>query len=329
MHLEQTCLTQDLNLTLDFAGMPEDYRPSAAGYQLESRIGRGSFGEIWRARQQSTGRLVAVKFFPSVPQGAARELEKLTRIGEHPQVVTLIDAQLEGADPYIVMPLLQQSLGAHYRALEVRALEPAEGLRLMTETCRGLVFVHRRGLLHGDLKPDNILLDGEGRARLADFGQSQLFGEGAQLGTLMFMPPGQIQACLTPKSQPFSGWDLYALGASFYFLLSGEYPRLNERDRSKLALEVNPQKRLRRYAGMLLNRKLKPLCTLNPRISSRLALIIERCLELRDQRCYQSAADILSDLQLIAEVPFNLYDECNYRLRSALNFIDFGWLTGN
>ncbi|MFN8608955.1 MAG: serine/threonine-protein kinase [Vulcanimicrobiota bacterium] len=337
MNPEVTCqtldlsMTQDLSLTLNFSSLQNWDTPSIPGYSLESRIGRGSFGEIWQARQLSTGRTVAVKFFPRVPLGAAQELEKLAKIGEHPQVVSLLDAQLSGEHPFLVMPLLHQSLGAFYRSQEVKALQPDQGLRLMTETCRGLQFVHRRGLLHGDLKPDNILLDKEGRARLTDFGQSQLFGEGAQLGTLMYMPPAQIQACLKPDAgeAPSNKWDFYALGATFYFLLSGEYPRLSESDRQKLAAEMDMSRRLRRYAGLLFTRPLRPLQTLNRSVPTRLALIIERCLEVRDDHIYRSAADLLADLQLVGEVPYNWYDELTYRVRTWLSFVDTGWFTAN
>lgn len=265
--------------------------PQAEGYELLQRLGQGAFGEVWEARQRSTGQKVALKFFQGQPhqlQSLRRELERLREVSDHPVVVNLVDANLESDPAFLVMPLLARSLDhlkapptAHQAALWLRQV--AEGLR----------HTHDKGLMHCDVKPSNLMLDPSGAIRLVDFGQSSQAREGAgNWGTLGFMPPEQATQ---GELLPTVGWDVYALGASFYRLLSGTWPYLSEQQMEALqglALEERlPEYRQRIAAG-----RLQPLGSLCRGLDADLVDILEACLRPDPERRLASMGALLEDL---------------------------------
>lgn len=194
--------------------------PQVEGYVLEELRGRGTFGEVWAGRQVSSGQKVAVKLFRA-RAGASwtyfrAEVERHSLVAEHPNIVTLLDADLEADPPFFAMNLYPGSLSAS---------DPKTVVKWMEQIARALRHTHQRGLLHCDLKPSNVLLDVEGQAQLADFGQAVLRTEDTRsLGSLGFMDPEQAEAGAVPDVR----WDVYALGATAYYLLSGQRPRLSE-----------------------------------------------------------------------------------------------------
>lgn len=265
------------------------------GYELGPRIGVGAFGEVFAGRQLASGQAVAMKF---VRRGSLDELGKLVKVGEHPYVVPLLDAELNRQPPCLVMPLLASSLGSLKPPLD-----PATAARWLEQVAEALRFIHARGLIHCDLKPDNILLDEQGAARLTDFGQSRTRGETSRFGTLFFMPPEQVTAALNQDFAPETTWDFYALGATFYWALTGRVPRYLELPSGTQILDM-----LWLYRRRLKQERLVPLRSLNPEVDVRLALIIERCLELSPARRYKNASDLVEDLALRAAQPSNLVD---------------------
>ncbi|MBS2035608.1 protein kinase [bacterium] len=278
--------------------------PKLPGYSLQSRLGAGTFGEAWAGVQQSTGQKVAVKIF-SRHQAMDWELfraevQRLMEVAEHPNVVTLLDANLENTPPFFVMPLLSGSLG------EIQAT-PDQLVIWLEEICRGLSYIHSKGILHGDLKPANLLLDGQGRLRLADFGQSFATQSGGyNLGTLGYMPPEQILRALDKgNADPSAAWDIYALGATAYRLLTGQVPRLQNRTRS--ALESYTMKQRLQFAFEVSQNPLCPLRELAPQVDSELAAIIEGCLEPLSEFRYASADEVLTDLsRRQQQLPLNI-----------------------
>ncbi|MFN8608044.1 MAG: serine/threonine-protein kinase [Vulcanimicrobiota bacterium] len=289
--------------------------PRLPGYTLQNRLGAGTFGEAWAGIQVSTGQKVAVKIF-SRHQAMDWELfrtevQRLMEVAEHPNVVTLLDANLENTPPFFVMPLLSGSLG------ETQAT-PEQLVIWLEEVCRGLGYIHSKGILHGDLKPANLLLDGQGRVRLADFGQSFATQSGGyNLGTLGYMPPEQVLRALGKGSaEPSPAWDIYALGATAYRLLTGQVPRLQTRTRSALA-SFTVKERLQ-FAFEVSQNALRPLRELAPQVDRELAAIVEGCLEPLSEFRYASTEQVLEDLarrrqQLPLEIrrPWSLF----YRTR--------------
>ncbi|GMU54737.1 MAG: hypothetical protein AMXMBFR33_38830 [Candidatus Xenobia bacterium] len=271
------------------ASLHEPPRPIVPGYELESCLGAGSFGEVWSARQCSTGQEVAIKLL--LHGGVAyleRELSRLRAVSDHPNVLSLIDANLRHDPPYVVTPRLVRSLESEPDPPVARAEAWLE------QALRALEFVHSRGLLHCDLKPANLLVDREEQVRIVDFGQAVTAEEGqVALGTLFYMPPEQAQ----PGSPSSTGWDVYALGATFYRLLGGQLPRATPEFRQSLSGSGGTRAILQRYCAELPNQELVPLRQLNPKVDPDLAAILEHCLELDPARRYQTPGAVLADLR--------------------------------
>lgn len=269
--------------------------PKLPGYTLHGRLGAGTFGEAWAGVQLSTGQKVAVKIFSrhqAMDWNLFRaEVQRLMEVAEHPNVVTLLDANLENTPPFFVMPLLGGSLADN--DLSPAVSQVAEWLE---QICHGLGYIHSRGILHGDLKPANLLLDGEGRVRLADFGQSFATQAGGyNLGTLGYMPPEQILRALDQgEALPDPRWDIYALGATAYRLLAGVVPRMEMRTRTNVST-ATVRERLQ-YAFEVSQAPLQPLRLLAPQIDRELAAIIEGCLEPLPHFRYADTEAVLEDL---------------------------------
>jgi WD40 repeat protein len=294
-------------------------KPELPGYQIQRRLGDGSFGEVWAAVQNSTGQQVAIKFFFDRNRSdlgyIRRELERLREVSNHPAVVGLIDADLEHATPYFVMPLLSRSLGCEGGPPEV-----ALAVKWLRHLANGLQHAHEKGLLHCDLKPSNLMLDEAGTVRLVDFGQSRQQGDGVVAwGTLGYMAPEQAQlGSEAVHSSPNVRWDVYGLGATFYRLLTGRYPYWPEEElRSLSAKDLN--KRLLMYRESILTTPLTPVRTLNPKVDADLAAILEACVRPDPQLRIPSMTALLEDLgrrdrgeMLLCRQPWPL----SYRLRT-------------
>ncbi len=280
--------------------------PEAPGYLVQNLLGEGGFGIVYAGVQLASNQRVALKFFK---RGFSHELEGLVRLGEHPYIAGVLDANDSHDPPYLVTQLLHESLGA-YMERKAAPIEVDKAARWLEQMARALYFIHQRNVAHCDLKPDNVLLDDEEQARLIDFGQSTARGQRANLGTAFFMPPEQVVSVLLKHSKPTPGWDVYALGATFYRALTGRLPR--ECDLESLGDKVNAAW-LTGYRTRLMRQPLIPMRKLNPKIDTRLALIVERCLEIEPWRRYESAAEILEDLEFRASHRPHFFDEIYYR----------------
>ena len=262
-----------------------------AGYQMQKLIGSGSFGSVYAAIQERTGLQVAVKFLRREVVNwryFQRELQQLSRLAEHPGVVTLLDADLDHDPPYYVMPLLKAG------SLARQTPQPAQVVTWLTQMAQALDYMHGKGVLHCDLKPSNVLLDEEGRTRLVDFGQARSLGDqGNSFGTLGYMPPEQAAG----DAQPDVRWDVYGFGATAYRLLTGQYPRFSADDRTSLSVTDDQGERLRLYRELVQSRELVGLRSLNSKIDEDLAQIVEHCLELDPDRRTPSFAVVTEDLE--------------------------------
>lgn len=268
--------------------------PKLPGYTLTHRLGAGTFGEAWSGVQTSTGQKVAVKIFlrQRVNWDQFRtEVQRLIDVAEHPNVVTLLDANLDHTPPFFVMPLLGRSLA------EIEQAAPEQVAAWLEQIASGLQYIHGKGILHGDLKPANILLDERGQSRLADFGQSfAREGEGYNLGTPGYMAPEQLARALEKQDwQADERWDVYAVGATAYRLLTGQVPRLDDRSRHSLSSSGVTERLL--VAREVSQNPLRPVRDLNPRVDAELAAIVEGCLEALPAFRYGNATELLEELR--------------------------------
>lgn len=247
---ESERLSDALRLPPDAVQNPS--APRLTGYVLTQLLGEGGFGQVWKAWQLETTKPVAVKvFFRRSGMDwlfLRREVERLVRLDAHPRIITLLGANLEGEPPSYVMELM--TLGTlRQRAAQTPVPSTDRVLRWLDQILDALSYVHGKGLIHCDLKPDNILLDDQDNIRVTDFGQSRVFTEASgALGTLLFMAPEQ--AAITKEgvpAQPDVRWDIYALGASVYSLLVGHPPHASQESDRRLLEAGDLTERLQVY----------------------------------------------------------------------------------
>ncbi|MEV0847927.1 serine/threonine-protein kinase [Streptomyces sp. NPDC049954] len=211
----------------------EPQRRVGGRYRLLSRLGHGGMGTVWRAHDEIVDREVAVKE-PRLPEHLSeaerqtaylrmqREARAAARI-DHPSVVTVHDVVEEEGRPWVVMELVRgQSLGDR---LGEGTLDPREAARIGLDVAGALEAAHQRGVLHRDVKPDNVLLSPEGRVVLTDFGIAQIEGEaqltetGAFIGSPEYIAPERV---LGQRPGPAS--DLWSLGVVLYAAVEGMSP---------------------------------------------------------------------------------------------------------
>ena len=200
-------------------------------YRLEARLARGGMAEVWRARDERSGRRVAVKLLHPhlLPDQAsrARLASEARAVGglDHPGIIRVLAADA-GERPAVVLELVEgEPLSA--RLERDGPLDPRTAAEIGAEVAEALYHAHTRGVIHRDVKPGNVLIGTDGRARLVDFGIARLLGEalerttqtGMVMGTLRYMAPEQLAGKeVGPRV------DLYGLGALLYEMLSGRPP---------------------------------------------------------------------------------------------------------
>lgn len=218
-------------------GVPSEPSPEervgtqVAGCTLGRLLGRGGMGTVHLARRQSDGAAVVVKFLaPEVAQNVTlrarfqREWEALKKIGAHPNVVQVHSVDAQAGEPHLVMEYVE---GVPLRRIlqEHGRMPPAHAMRVGRDVARGLAAIHALGLIHRDIKPDNVLVDPAGKAKIVDFGlakdvfMTSLTMPGQLLGTASYMAPEQWESGgVDPRC------DLFALGATLYHLVCGQQP---------------------------------------------------------------------------------------------------------
>ena len=220
------------------------------GYEPERFLGVGAYGEVWVAVERNTGRRVAIKFYAH--RGGldwsllSREVEKLAFLFADRYVVQLLAVGWNAEPPYYIMEYLER--GSLADRIAQGPLPVDEAVLLFREVATGLVHAHGKGVLHCDLKPANILLDQDYRPRLADFGQSRLSHEQTPaLGTMFYMAPEQADLNAVPDVR----WDVYALGALLYCMLTGSPPYRTGTTESQFERTPELSERLTRYRQMI------------------------------------------------------------------------------
>lgn len=265
------------------------------GYEMERFLGEGAFGEVWVAIDRNTGRRVAIKFYAHRSgldwSLLSREVEKLAFLFADRYVVQLIGVGWDAEPPYYVMEFLEQ--GSLAERLQFGPMPPHEAVDLFRDVATGLMHAHGKGVLHCDLKPANILLDQDGKPRLADFGQSRLSTEQMPaLGTLFYMAPEQADV----KSLPDARWDVYALGALLYCMLTGGPPHRTDQFAQLLERTPDLEQRLSLYRRTIRKAPLPSAHRQVPGIDRSLAEIVDRCLAQDPEKRYPNVQSVLDAL---------------------------------
>ncbi|MFA6633022.1 MAG: serine/threonine-protein kinase [Kiritimatiellia bacterium] len=193
-------------------------------FRLHDHIGEGEMGSIYRATDESLGREVAIKLVRMGQADAPESRERLTREAcaagklNHPRVAQVYSLNFSNGHPYLVMELVS-GLDFAKQFEREGPVNERTALRMALDVADGLSALHREGLVHGDIKPANIVLDRDGNAKLVDFGLSGMTrhdGQGNFIGTPFFIAPELLHGVADTHQS-----DLYSLGATLYYLLSG------------------------------------------------------------------------------------------------------------
>lgn len=217
------------------------------GYRLEERIGAGGFGAVYRAKQSTIDREVAIKIIlpslannPDFIRRFESEAHLIARL-EHPHITPLYDYWRDPDGAYLVMRYLR---GESIReALQNDGAYPLKiASHLLDQIASALDFAHRANVIHRDIKPANILLDEDGNAYLADFGiakdlaitDGQVTGADMIVGSLDYISPEQA------RSEPVTGrTDIYSLGVTLYEMITGEHPFKEASSMERLYKHIN------------------------------------------------------------------------------------------
>ena len=219
---------------------PDQIAPHFPQLEILECLGRGGMGVVYKARQKTLNRFVALKLLAPERVGDPKFAERFTREAQalaalnHPNIVTIYDFGQAGGFYYLLMEFVD---GVNLRhLLSARKFTPEEALAIVPTLCEALQFAHERDIVHRDIKPENILLDKNGRVKVADFGIAKMLGncEGERASEAAAEDKATQSVVGTPgysapeqKSNPQhvdSRADIYSLGVIFYEMLTGELP---------------------------------------------------------------------------------------------------------
>jgi serine/threonine-protein kinase len=274
---------------------PDGTCPQIAGYDVQAVLGRGGMGVVYKARHLRLNRVVALKMLQAGAYAPARERARFQREAElvaelrHPNIVQVYDVRDHDGCPFFTMELLEG--GALAQALSGTPQPARQAAALLVTLAEAVQVAHQAGIVHGDLKPGNILLTAEGTPKVADFGLARHFeGEpaltfsGTRVGTPSYMAPEQVNGkagTIGPAT------DIYALGALLYEMLAGRPPF-----RGETAAETERQ--------VIHDEPVSP-SRLNTKVPRDLATICLKCLHEEPERRYPSAAALADDLKRFCE----------------------------
>jgi serine/threonine protein kinase len=272
-------------------GPPSAMSMDFGDYELLEQIGRGGQGIVFRARQKSLNRIVALKVI-GLGRWATEahlkrfrlEAEAAARL-EHPGIVPIYEVGERDGSCYFSMRFVEG--GQLDEVVRREPMQARRGAELMAKVARTVHYAHEHGILHRDIKPGNILLDKDGEPHLTDFGLARLIETESAvtrtlevLGTPSYMAPEQAvgnNAALTAAT------DVYGLGAVFYQLLTGHPPFAGGTTYETIKLLLDTEPRQPRV--------------LNPKIDRDLSTICLKCLEKDPKRRYSSALALAEDLE--------------------------------
>ncbi len=258
------------------------------GFEILQELGRGAFGVVYQARDIHLDRMVAIKISlidePRLREQYIKEAKNAAKLECHGIVPVYQVGTLSSGRPFVVQRFID---GGSLRALLNRAgvLDFQQTCTMIIDISKAIAKAHAAGLVHRDIKPDNILIDSQGKPWLADFGlaipeNEQRKHRGEKAGTPLYMSPEQLLG----RADWLDGRsDIYALGVMMYEMLIGRTP-FYAKDFEELREQI-------------LNRDAKPISQRSPNIPAVMDIIFENCCAKKVQDRYSNAYELASDLE--------------------------------
>lgn len=267
---------------------------SISGYKILGKLGAGAMATVYKAKQISLDRIVAIKKLPKKFSSNPQFIERFFAEGRaaaqlnHPNIVQAFDVGNEGDLYYFVMEYVE-GRSVHDDIVTHKRYKESEAIDIAIQVAEALEHAHDRGLIHRDVKPKNIMITREGVVKLADMGLARAMSDveaaeaeaGRAFGTPYYISPEQIRGekDIGPPA------DIYSLGVTLYHMVTGSVPFEGK----------NPSSVMHKH----LKSELVPPDHVNPKLSAGISEVIEMMMAKRVSDRYQNCADLLLDLRAI------------------------------
>lgn len=303
-----------LNMAMDEDSM---YRPAQQipGFQVLSKLGQGAMAVVFKAKQLSLDRIVAIKVLPKRLSENPEFVERFYREGRaaarlnHPHIVQAYDVGESSGYHYFVMEYIDGQT-VYDLLTGDRRVEETEAIRMILQTARALDHAHAIGLIHRDVKPKNIMLTKGGVVKLADMGLAREVNDyvtataeaGRAYGTPYYISPEQIRGDINIDGRA----DIYALGATFYHMVTGKVPFDG----------TTPSAVMHKH----LKEPLVPPDHINPALSAGVGEIIEAMMAKNADDRFPSMNELINDLEAVArgEPPLFARKRYDHKLLESL-----------
>ena len=269
---------------------------SISGYKVLGKLGAGAMATVYKAKQISLDRIVAIKKLPKKFSSNPQFIERFFAEGRaaaqlnHPNIVQAFDVGNEGDLYYFVMEYVE-GRSVHDDIVTHKRYKEDEAINIAIQVAEALEHAHDRGLIHRDVKPKNIMITKEGVVKLADMGLARAMSDveaaeaeaGRAFGTPYYISPEQIRGekDIGPPA------DIYSLGVTLYHMVTGSVPFEGK----------NPSSVMHKH----LKNELVPPDHVNPKLSAGISEIIEMMMAKRVSNRYQNCGDLLIDLRALKD----------------------------